>query len=246
MSALPLINARIFAGGLDATGTANKVALSNDNDDLDTTTFASGGYRTRIAGLGDSTVSVSGFWDAGDATKPDDRLFADLATPQPFSAGPVGANVGDLAYVVNMLEASYMFGGAVGDVLPYSADGKGTGAVARGVFLHDPGTARTANGSGTGVLWIAVPSGSSVIAALHVLSVAGTAAPSLTVNVQSSAAVGFASPTTQLSFAAATAPSGQVLRLAGPVTDTYWRVTYGITGTAPSFMFVATIGVSTP
>lgn len=244
MSAAPLLNARVFHGGLDVSAFSNKVELNWESEDLDTTVLLSSGAKTRIGGLGDTMFSIEGFWEAGDPSKPDNRLFADLASQQPVSVGPVGANVGDLAYVVKMMETDYKLGGQVGELLPFSADAAGSGPLGRGVFLHDPGTARTANGSGTGVLWIAVPAGAQLVAGLHVLSVAGTASPSITVNVQSSANVGFSSPTTQLSFAAATAVGGQALKLAGPITDTYWRVTYGITGTTPSFLFVVTIGIA--
>ncbi|HEY9416720.1 MAG TPA: hypothetical protein VIQ30_18350, partial [Pseudonocardia sp.] len=75
----------------------------------------------------------------------------------------------------------------------------------------------------------AVASGQFAYAALHVFS-AGT---TMTVQVQSAATVGFASPTTRGTFSAATAVGGLWLtRVAGPITDTYWRLNVSaITGT---------------
>jgi hypothetical protein len=81
-------------------------------------------------------------------------------------------------------------------------------------------------------------------AALHVLSVAGTATPTITARVESSVDNTFASPTTRLTFAAATAVSGQTLRTAGTaITDTWWRVAWTISGTTPSFLFAAALGI---
>jgi hypothetical protein len=113
----------------------------------------------------------------------------------------------------------------------------------RGQFAHPPGTARTATGTGTGLEVGAVAAGARLYAALHVLSVSGTT-PSLTARVESSADNTFAAPTTRLTFAAATAAGGQALRTDGSaITDTWWRVAWTVTGTTPSFMFAATLGI---
>jgi hypothetical protein len=78
---------------------------------------------------------------------------------------------------------------------------------------------------------------------VHVLSVAGTA-PSITVSVESDDASGFASATTRLTFDAATAVGGQILRTDGSaITDTWWRVAWTIAGTTPSFLFASVLGI---
>lgn len=246
MNPLILINTRIFAGAADLTGFSNHVEIDPEAEDLDSTTFASGGWNEHEGGLLDTSVMVSGFWDSGDASKPDNRLWTDLGTKQPFTCGPKGANVGDLAWLLEVLEQKYTFGGDVGQLAPFSGDAVGDSPLARGVFLHDPGTARTANGSGTGVIHVAVPDGAKLWASLHVLSVAGTGNPTLTVKVQSDDNVGFTTPTDRITFDATSALTGrgQVKSTGGPIADDRYRVTYGVTGTAPSFLFVVAIGIA--
>ena len=75
------------------------------------------------------------------------------------------------------------------------------------------------------------------------LSVAGTT-PSITARVESAPAEAFAAPTTRLTFDAATAAGGQALRTDGTaITDTWWRVAWTITGTTPSFLLAAALGI---
>jgi hypothetical protein len=56
--------------------------------------------------------------------------------------------------------------------------------------------------------------------------------------------VGFGSPTTRLTFNSQTAIGGQVFRIAGPITDTFYRANWTIAGTTPSLLFMSAIGVS--
>ena len=82
-------------------------------------------------------------------------------------------------------------------------------------------------------------------AALHVLSVAGTSTPTITVEIESDTEEAFGdTPETRLSFDAATAAGGQILRTsAGVHADTWYRPTWTITGTDPSFLFVVALGI---
>jgi len=73
---LVLTDARIYLYSLDATGFSNKVDLALSYEDLDRTTFGSNGAKERSLGLADTMGSLSGFWDAGDLTKPDDVFWA--------------------------------------------------------------------------------------------------------------------------------------------------------------------------
>jgi hypothetical protein len=62
--------------------------------------------------------------------------------------------------------------------------------------------------------------------------------------VQSAASVGFASPTTRLTFNADPASAVRFPAIVGPITDTYWRLNYTISGTTPSLLFMSAIGIS--
>ncbi len=112
----------------------------------------------------------------------------------------------------------------------------------RGQVLHPPGTARTVTGSGLARQLGALSATRALYVGLHVLSAAGTT-PSVTVVVESDDAVGMASPTTRATFTAATAAGGQTVQIPGPVTDDWWRVRWTISGTTPSFLFVAAAGL---
>lgn len=241
---------RIFAGGADFTGRSNQIAIEAEHEVKKVTTFGSTDANGKLweevkAGLAQAKLGGGGFWEAGDTGKVDDTLWAALGGTGPWSVGVAnGAAVGDLAYIVNGMHAKYALLDAVGEVAPWKAEVAGTWPTPRGVFLHPPGTARTATGDGTAVEHVAVAAGQYVYAALHVLSVAGTDTPTITVVIESDVDALFnGSETSRISFAAATARGGQILRTAGPITDAFYRATWTIAGTDPSFLFVVSLGV---
>jgi hypothetical protein len=239
-----LLDARIYLATADLTGYSNKVELSSSVVDLDRTTFASGGWHERVGGLFDSQINIEGLADFGDLTKPDDMFWANLGAPGTAATiVPTAGTVGSLAYLGKVLEADYKLGGKVGDLLPWTGGLKGNTAIARGQILHPQGTARTATGTGTAVQLGAVLATQRLCANLHVLSVSGTT-PSITVAIQSNVDNTFGSPTTRLTFAADTALDGQALSVLGPVTDTWWRATWTISGTTPSFLFAVAAGIA--
>lgn len=240
---------RLFAGGVDLTGQSNKVELSAEYEEKDTTTFgstdASGEiWKEVVAGLGSASAQASGFWEAGDSSKVDNDMFATLGAIGPWTICPLAATDGSLAYVLSALRTSYSLLDAVGEVAPYAAQAKSTWPLARGKVINPVGTARTSTGTGTITQLGAVATGQSMYVSLHVVSVSGTSSPTLTVAIQSAAAVGFSSPTTRATFTAATTAGGQVTRITGPVTDQYWRVSYTISGTNPSFLFACAAGIA--
>lgn len=243
MGKFVLLNARLFTGGADLTSNNNKLELAAEVEDKDVTGFGSGGWKETKGGLASSEINAEGQWEAGDPSKVDDNQWAGLGGVGPWSIGPDGAAVGALAYFTSALEAEYDLGAAVGDVAPWTAKGSSSWPLVRGKIAHDPGTARTATGSGAGAQLGAVPEGKQLYAALHVLSTAGDT-PSLTVAIESDMTSGFAAPTARLTFDAAAAPGGQILRVPGPITDTWFRPKWTISGTAPSFLFVVAFGVA--
>jgi hypothetical protein len=239
---LLLINTRIFVGASDLTSQSNHVEIDAEADGIDTTTFGSAGFHENDAGLFDTSINASGFWAAGNAGQVDDRLWADKGTTQPFTCGPDGAAVGNLAWLVQSLELNYKLLGDVGDAAPYNLDGAGDSPLVRGAFLHDPSVARTATINGAGVQLAAVPAGAKLWAALHVLEATGTT-PSMTVTIQSDDNAPFSSATSRIVFDPATAISTQMKSLAGPITDDRFRASIVISGTGPSFKFALAVGI---
>lgn len=244
MSKTVLTNVRCFAVGVDLTGNSNKIELSSEVEAKEATNYASQGYKEIMGGLASAEISGEGQWEAGDVTKVDDASWAQLGGVGPWSVSANNAAaVGDLAYFTQALRCDHKIGDAVGEVAPWTSTAKSAWPLVRGQFAHPPGTARTASGTGTGVNLGAVPAGKRLYAALHVLSAAGTT-PSLTVWVDSGPDNVFTTHTQRLTFTAATAVGGQTLRTDGTaITDTWWRVAWTISGTSPSFLFAATLGI---
>jgi hypothetical protein len=244
MSKNVLTNVRIFAGAVDLTGSSNKSELSTDVEDKDVTTFASNGWNEVVGGLAKAEWKASGYWEAGDDTKVDNHTWATLGANIALTHGPVNANVGSVAYLMKAMRGSYTLLGEVGDVAPWEANGMSNWPLVRGVFAHPPGTPRTSTGTGTVVEYIAVPAGKRLYASLHVLAASGSS-PTLDVTVESDVDEDFEDPTTVLTFTQATGRTSEILRTNGDaVTDTFYRVTYTIDGTTPSFTFVAALGVA--
>ncbi|MFF0295550.1 hypothetical protein ACFYST_06065 [Kitasatospora sp. NPDC004614] len=244
MAAQVLTDVRLFAVGADFSGASNKVELKSAAEEKATTNYRSGGFGEVIGGIRSGELSGAGLWEAGDPSKVDDASWSQLGGRGPWTVAPSEANVGQLAYLLYGLRCDVNLGGSVGDVAPWQAKVSGSWPVARGQIAHPPGTARTSSGTGTALQLGAVPAGKRLYAALHVLSAAGTT-PSLTVTVESDDANGMASPAAQLTFNAATATGGQILRTDGTaITDTWWRVSWAVTGTTPSFLFAAAIGIA--
>lgn len=239
-----LTNVRCFAVGVDLTGNSNKIELSSEAEVKKTTNYGSNSWDEVIGGIASAEISGEGQWEAGDVTKVDDASWAQLGGIGPWSiSANNAANVGDLAYFTSAMRADYKLFDAVGEVAPWTSSAKSTWPLVRGQFAHPPGTARTATGTGTGLQVGAVALGKRMYAALHVLSVAGTT-PSITGRVESSVDNTFGAPTTRLTFAAATAVGGQTLRTDGSaITDTWWRIAWTISGTTPSFLFAASLGI---
>lgn len=242
---LVLFDARIYYASLDATGFSNKVDFGLSWEDLDRTTFGSNGATERVLGLADTACTIEGFWDAGDLTKPDDVLFANGGlSAQPLTVSPTSGAVGTLTYLTKVAETTYKPGADVGKLLGWSADMAGNQPTARGLIMHPQGTARIASGNGTGFQLGAVLSTQRMYANLHVMSIAGTSTPSITAKLQSSVDNTFASPTDRITFTAATTLQGQCGNVLGAVTDQWWRVTWAITGSSPSFLFCCSAGIA--
>lgn len=242
MAVQVLTDALVLVNGADLSGYSNKVSVDAAVEELTATTFASGGWHEKVGGLASSEFMVEGFWDAGTSVKPDDRLWADLGTVAAWTATPAAA-VGTVAYFGNVLSGAFAAGGEVGTLAPFAARGMGSGRVTRGELMHSPGTARTTTGTTTGVQLGALSSTQAMYAALHVCSVSGTT-PEIDVTLQSSATQG-GSYTDRIAFTTADDVTSELLSYAGAQTNTWWRVSYTIDGTLPSFLFAVAAGIGT-
>lgn len=243
-----LFSSRLFMGGADVTGASNKLVIAGERVELDVTTFLplsdpDCGWQKVTGGVASAAVAASGFWGAGDPGQVDDAMWAQLGGQSAWTANPIDTAVGSIAWIINAMSSKYDLLGQLGQPAPWAGESKSTWPAVRGKVAHPPGTARTTTGTGTAVQGVATTSGQSLYAALHVLSIAGTSTPTVTVKIQSDVDGTFASPADRITFTAATAVGGQIKRSAGANADTWYRAAWTITGTSPSFLFLASFGV---
>jgi hypothetical protein len=240
-----LLGCNIYLDGADLTGFSNKAEFGATANKLTRTTFGDSGSNTYVGGLFDGKADCDGFFQAGDLSMPDDAWWNALSSPNialTMLSASTGA-AGDLAYLTRGQVTSYQPGAKVGELLAWSSSMATNWPDVRGKILHPQGTARTASGNGTGVQLGAVSASQRMYANLHVLSISGTSTPTITVTVQSDTSNAFSAPNTRISFNAATALGGQTGSALGAITDTWWRVTWTITGATPSFLFAVSAGI---
>lgn len=244
MAKFVLTNCRVLIGGADLSGDVNEATIVAKREQKDVTNYNSAGWKESIGGLGQATITVKGFTEAGSLSLPDDNGFANLGTLGGVTLAPQGAADGAVCYLTNALEDTFdAIQGKVGDVAGFQYTLQSSKPLVRGTIGAPPGTALIATGTGTIYNLGAVAAGQSIWADLHVISVAGST-PSATFSVQSAALVGFGSPTTRITFGAATAIGGQFSSAAGPITDAFWRVAWTISGSSPSFLASVAFGIA--
>ena len=109
--------------------TLTDVSFPQSIDTAETTAFGSTN-KSYIVGLKDTTISVSGLWDATI----DGYLSGTEPASRSFIYGPAGSTVGNLKYTGEAIITNYSVSNPVGDVVTYSVDLQVTGAVTRGTY----------------------------------------------------------------------------------------------------------------
>lgn len=234
----------ILVDDIEMAGNAKSVALSTEVTLLDTTALNSDGWTSSIGGLKSGSVDISGFMqDVADGSV-DATLWPLLGAAGTVKSITIGTADGSPGYLLKSIPLTYTpIAGAVGELATGSISGSSsTGPVVRGTLLHPSSTARTSSASGTGRQLGAVTATQSIYASLHVIAASG-GSPTLDVKVQSDDNAGFTTPTDRITFTQATGRTSQLSSLAGAVTDDYWRITYTIGGSTPSFEFAVVAGI---
>ncbi|HZM83771.1 MAG TPA: hypothetical protein VFC19_49260 [Candidatus Limnocylindrales bacterium] len=244
MSSLIAKNIRTWADGYDMTTDLQQVGLDLMWDVHDMTVFmpaGSGGARKRATGLEDVSAGVRGLWSAG-ATSIDADSFANLGVADAVLTMSSDGAEGSIAYGMRQGRFKYSMFGETGAPAPFSLNFRGTQgqtSVARGMVFKTDAVAISGTGpTGTGLQLGAVGATQYLYAWAHVL----TAGTTITIQVQSSVDNTFASPTTRMTLGPITTTGGVWgTRVAGPITDTWWRLNVSaITG---SFLLAGLIGI---
>mgnify|MGYP003134083772 FL=1 len=231
---------KVFSGGYDLSDHVTSVNLEMTAEELDATTINSGGFKSKLGGLKDSTLSMDGFYEAG-ANKPDALLGASIGNELIVTTVP-DAGVGNTAYFMKSRLFSYQMFGSVGEIAPFTiSKSQSDDEVVQGKIEIDG--ALTASGNSTGVQLGAVGATEKVYVAIHCTAVSGTSTPTVTFKLQSDDNSSFTSPTDRITFTGITAIGADYQSAAGAITDTYYRLNYTISGTNPSFSIHATIGI---
>ena len=86
--------------------------------------------KSYLVGLRDSTLSVSGLWDATI----DGYIIGTEPASRSFIFGPAGSTGGNVKYTGECILTNYAISNPVGDVVTYSLDLQVTGNVTRGTY----------------------------------------------------------------------------------------------------------------
>ena len=120
----------------DAGGTSRN--LSNTLTSVDFPETISTGLTTAfgssndsyVVGIKNTTISVSGIWDA----TVDGYLTGTEPASRSFIYGPAGTTGGNVKYTGEAILTNYSISNPVGDVVTFSVDLQVTGAVTRGTY----------------------------------------------------------------------------------------------------------------
>lgn len=238
MATLALVDATTYVDDYDFTTDLSSVKLEAAAEELDSTTFGGGGFRSRTAGLKTVGGEVAGYWQA----TPDAAAFTNLGTANRVVTHTLTGVAGDVAYMYQAGKFKYEAFGTVGELTPFTLTMNGTDGTAglvRGQLAKAKG-----NVSATGVLGSVLNLGAPtatqyVYCAVHIFS-AGT---TITLQLQSDTASNFPSATTQATIGPLTTAGGTwMTRVAGALAgETHWRLNVSaITGT---FSIAAAIAV---
>lgn len=238
-----LTDAKLYVAGFDVSGDMNALALTYSAEMKDATTFGNS-TRVNAGGLKSIVAQHEGLWASNGTDDPDDVFFSRIGTADiPVTICPTTGADGEVAFLFRAVHSEYTPGAEVGELYAFTVSMQGAdGApLVRGKVLQ-PAGAETASADGTGRELGAVAADETLYGSLHVLAASGTT-PTLNVIVQSDADNTFASPLTRLTFAQKTAIGSDWQTVAGAITDTWYRVSFTIGGTNPSFSFVVAVGI---
>ena len=111
------------------SNTLTDVSFPQTIDTAETTAFGSSN-KSYIVGLKDTTISVSGIWDA----TVDGYISGTEPASRSFIYGPAGSTGGNVKYTGEAIMTNYAVSNPVGDVVTFSMDLQVTGAVTRGTY----------------------------------------------------------------------------------------------------------------
>lgn len=242
-----LKDCKVYFGGYDISGVTNALTLTREVDEVEYRAFGNA-CPVYLPGLETVRYELEGFASSDGTSDQEDGMYANLSTLSlPFMACPLTGAVNEQAHFCPSMESKYSWGGTVGEMNGFTAAGISQGQpliLGRVMMTGSKATTTTGTAYELGAVTAAT---NYLYAQLHVFSVSGTD-PTLDVIVESDDAEGFAGPATKITFAqieGASVPTAVwATPVAGPITDTWWRVKATIGGSdTPTFNFAVAIGI---
>lgn len=220
-----LKNCRIYHGGYDLSGKHNDIKIDYGAEAKDRTAFLSGA-RQRVSGLTDAEITGSGWWDVDDS---DPAFFNGVGVDGGvITVCPTTGALGELAYFMRGVDGRYEPGGQVGELVAFNFAAYGDGALVRGVVMETG--SKAVDGNGTPRQFAAVTAGQKMCLAFHLTGLAGTT-PEIEVTVYSNSGNTWdGSETLRHTFTLTDAVGAQLIEIDGPITDTWWRASWDVSG----------------
>ncbi len=241
MTTLALTDCLIFAGAYDLRSQTNELSVSQMVEELDKTTFGSAGVKERTGGLRDVEGSIKGFADPLVS----DDLFAQVGGSDLIvSIAPYSAAGSAIYATKGSLVGAFTNTEEVGALRAFEAKltGRNPRGLVRGSILRAH-SAATASAVTTAFLIGTASSAQTVCSWVHLTAISGATA-TLTVTIQRDDNSGMTTPTTLHAHSAQTAIGTSWQETAGAITDTYYRVSFTLTGTTPSATFLVGLGIA--
>ena len=226
MAAIVLTDSQLYVDDHDMTCDANQAMMNANAEAKLANTFCSGGWDEYLKGVKSADLSVSGLWQTGADSIDATEWAASGNTGRVVTFVPPGATEGGAAYMLQTVRTSYDFLGPHGEIAPFNFTAQGSEAdgMVRGRLL----LTKTASISSTGAVGTAVQVGAVaadefLYLVVHLFPTAGT---SITIAAESDATNSFSgSETSRANTGSLTTAGGTwVTKVAGPITDTWWRL----------------------
>jgi hypothetical protein len=230
-------NCKFYAGQYDLSGDQNQYGLDLKADTPEATCMGETA-KTFLPGLKDFGLALNGYFRGDDQ---EDILFGRIGLADlPVTLAPVAGADGETAYICVPQFGQYAPGAKVGDIYAFAAKIEGNGPLVKGTILL-PKSVKTSSNTGVARNLGAVTAAQKVYGLLHVFS--ASAGDTLDVVIQSDALQTFLSPADVITFAQKAAAGSEWKTADGPLTDTWWRVSWTIAGVDPSFQFAVICGI---
>ena len=223
----------------DFSGISNAVDIDIPDGGLSPCTAFSDGAETFVEGKPKTNITLNGLFQATE----DAEMFADLGltTDNLLAISPGAMADGGIVWVTKAHLTADAIPSPVGGAVALNCSWGGSDPLGDGTILERD-TNITATVTGTAYNLGEVLATQKIVATVHAIAAAGG---TLDVTIESDAAEGFGTPTTQINtFTQITTTEGAELKEKdGAIADTWWRAVCTTGGGAPVYNVLVTLAI---